>query len=291
MRVLIVGCGYVGSALGADLVRRGHEVFGLSRTMKNENELRKAGVQAVGADITKLDSLLSITGSWDWIVNCVSSSRGSLEDYRTVYLEGTRNLLQWLSKSSPRKFVYTSTTSVYAQTDASVVTESSETKPESETGRILLETERLLRAATAEQRFPAIILRVSGIYGPGRGYWLKQFINDEATMDKAGERVLNMVHRDDVVGAIMAALEKGEIAEVYNVSDGEPVTQRTLFEWLSQKLDKPLPPAAEDDGVSRRKRELTSKRVSNRRLKMDLGYQLKYPTFREGFGALLNGDI
>jgi nucleoside-diphosphate-sugar epimerase len=185
------------------------------------------------------------------------------------------------------KFVYTSSTSVYGQTDGSVVTETSPTKPQSDAAKILVGTEKLLLEAVRERGFPAVILRVSGIYGPERGYWLKQFVSGEARMDGSGERILNMVHRDDVVGSIVAALEDGEPGEVYNVSDDEPVSQQVLFEWLAQKLGKPMPPIAEEERRTPQKREVTNKKVSNARLKTDLGYQIKYPTFREGFGALL----
>ena len=211
-----------------------------------------------------------------------------MEDYRTVYLDGTRNLLNWLSKSPPQKFVYTSSTGVYGQNDGSVVTEASPTIPESETAKVLIETENTLLAAAREQNFAAIILRISGIYGPGRGYWLKQFKNGEARLEGDGERILNMIHRDDVAGAIIAALEKGKTGEIYNVTDDEPVTQIELFKWLSKRLSKPLPPAA-DGPAATRKRAATSKKVSNIRLKTELGYTLKYPTFRQGFEAIQHG--
>jgi nucleoside-diphosphate-sugar epimerase len=211
-----------------------------------------------------------------------------MEEYRAVYLEGTRNLLNWLSKSPPQKFVYTSSTGVYGQTDGSVVTEGSVTIPESETAKVLVETEQMLLAAAREGNFPAIILRVSGIYGPGRGYWLKQFQNGEARLEGHGERILNMVHRDDVTGAVIAALERGKVGEVYNVTDDEPVTQKELFKWLSQKLGEPLPAVGDTEPGGIRKRAATSKRASNARLKTEVGYKLKYPTFREGFAALVD---
>jgi nucleoside-diphosphate-sugar epimerase len=92
-----------------------------------------------------------------------------------------------------------------------------------------------------------------------------------------------MIHRDDVVGAIMAALRHGRIGEIYNAVDDEPVTQLNFFRWLSKSLRRPLPPfcpAAEKAGP---KRGSTNKRVLNRKLKTELGYQLLYPSFREGY--------
>jgi len=284
MRTLIVGCGYIGMALGKELVGLGHEVFGLRRTEVAEDELKAIGVASLQGDVTKPEDLASLPQDFDWIVNCVSSSRGDAEDYRRVYLEGMQNLIEWLSTKPPKKFVFTSSTSVYAQTDGSLVTETSLTEPSAETARILVDAEELLLQA-ATQNFPAVILRVAGIYGPGRGYWFKQFLKGEARIEGKGERFLNMVHCDDVVGAIMAALEKGQPGEIYNVVDNEPVTQLGLFRWLAETSGKEMPPCVEPEDRAERKRGATNKRLSNRKLKTELGYQFKYPTFREGFAA------
>jgi nucleoside-diphosphate-sugar epimerase len=162
------------------------------------------------------------------------------------------------------------------------VDETSVTEPALATGKILLETEQLWR------RSGAVVLRVAGIYGPGRGYWLKQFLAGEARLQAAGKRYLNMVHRDDVGGAIIAALESGQTAEVYNLVDSEPVTQIELFAWLAKHLKRPLP-AGEPADLSA-KRGVTNKRVSNQRLLSELGYSLKYPTFREGYASLIGGQ-
>jgi nucleoside-diphosphate-sugar epimerase len=155
-----------------------------------------------------------------------------------------------------------------------------------ETARVLVETERLLLEAAERNGFPATILRLAGIYGPGRGYWLKQYLNGQATIEGTGGRILNMVHRDDVVGAILAALQGGRTGEVYNVVDDEPTSQLALYRWLAEQSGGALPPPVPENADSARKRGLTNKRVSNRKLKEELGYQLKYPSFREGYAAL-----
>ncbi|HWX21291.1 MAG TPA: SDR family oxidoreductase [Candidatus Binatia bacterium] len=283
MRVLIVGCGYVGLPLGAELVRQGHEVWGLRRTLAAQEELESAGIVPAAADITKPETLEVLPAGFDWVVHCVSSSHGGAEAYRQVYLDGTRNLLNWLGSSPPKKLVYTSSTSVYGQGDGSLVHETSPAEPVTETARVLVETERMLLDDV--DQCPAVILRVAGIYGPARGYWFQQYVKGEAKMDGRGERILNMLHRDDVVGAILAALEHGRPGEVYNAVDDEPVSQLVLFQWLADKLGRDLPPPAPAGVVASRKRGLTSKRVSNRKLKQQLGYHFKYPTFREGFAA------
>lgn len=286
MRVLIVGCGYVGLPLGAELVRLGHEVYGLRRSASAENELKAAGLQPLLGNVTRPETLAKLPREFDWVVNCVAAGGGA-DDYRQVYLQGTRNLVEWLAPSPPKKFVYTSSTSVYGQTDGSQVKESSPTEPLAETAKILVETEKLLLVAVAERKLPAVILRVAGIYGPDRGHGFKQFLKDEARMAGDGSRFLNMIHRDDLIGCIIAALKSGRPGEVYNAADDEPVNQLHFFQWLAQSLDKPLPPSEPENPDENRKRGVTNKRVLNRKLKMELGYQFKYPNFRKGYTAEL----
>ena len=285
MRVLIVGCGYVGLPLGQELVKQGHAVFGLRRSASADDELKTAGITPLRADITKPETLARLPHDFDWVVNCAASGGGGVEDYRRLYLEGTGNLIAWLGDSPPRKYVYTSSTSVYGQDDGSLVTESDPATPPTETGRILVETENLLRTAATENNFPAVILRVAGIYGPDRGYWLKQFLNNEAQLESNGERFLNMIHRDDLVGGIIAALKHGNPGEIYNAADDEPVSQLDFFAWLADQLGKAMPPSAPADPNALRKRSATNKRISNTRLKQVLRFRFKYPTFRQGYGA------
>jgi nucleoside-diphosphate-sugar epimerase len=218
-------------------------------------------------------------------VNCVASGGGAVEDYRRIYFEGTRNLLAWLAPLPPRRFVYTSSTGVYGQTAGELVDETSPAEPDSATARVLRDTEDLLLQAKHTTGFPALILRLAGIYGPGRGYWLRQFLAGEARIEGDGSRVLNMIHRDDAVGAIRAALACGEPGRIYNVADDVPATQRELLTWLAETLKRPLPPSALADAGLFRKRGLTSKRVSNRRLHEELRFRPAHPSFREGFAA------
>ncbi len=285
MRVLIVGCGYIGLPLGAELVKQGHEVTGIGRNIQSRPEAAAAGLRAINADVTDPGSLHKVGGPFDWVVNCVSSSHGGPDDYRNVYLRGTSNLITWLAGHPPKKFLYTSSTGVYGQDDGSVVKEDHETLPATEGGKILAETERTLLDAAKSNHFPAIILRVAGIYGPDRTYQLRSFIEGRARIEGKGLRHLNMIQRDDVIGAIIAALETGRPGEIYNAVDDEPVGQIHFLRWLSETLGKDMPPVAAPEELARKKRGVTDKKVSNRRLKMELGYQLKYPTFRQGYTA------
>lgn len=283
MKCLIVGCGYVGLPLGKELARLGHEVFGLRRTATAADELKAAGIRPLVADITQPETLAKLPREFDWVVNCVASRGGSVDDYRRIYLDGTRNLFEWLSLKPLQKFIYTSSTSVYGQTDGSWVKETSPTEPVADTARVLLETERQVLAAVADRKVPAAILRVAGIYGPERGYWFKQFLKNEVRIEGDGARFLNMIHRDDLIGCIVAALKHGRPGEIYNAVDDEPVSQLDFFLWLAEELGKDPPPSAPENYGENRKRGVTNKRVSNRKLKTELGYQFKFPNFRIGY--------
>jgi nucleoside-diphosphate-sugar epimerase len=285
MRVLIIGCGYVGLPLGAELVRQGHEVFGVRRSADAAGELQAAGIQLLNADISNRESLNVLSLPFDWVVNTVASGKGGVDEYNQVYLQGTRNLIDWLSANPPKKYVYTSSTSVYAQDDGSLVKESAPTEPQSETSKVLVATEKVLMEAAAQRKFPAVILRVAGIYGPDRGHFFQQYMRNEAKIVGKGDRIMNMIHRDDLIGAIIAALKNGRAGEVYNAVDDEPVAQIHFFRWLSETLGKYMPPFAPEEEKVWRKRGVTNKKVSNRRLKMELGYQFKHPTFRQGYTA------
>jgi nucleoside-diphosphate-sugar epimerase len=112
-------------------------------------------------------------------------------------------------------------------------------------------------------------------------------LKNEARIENDGSRFLNMIHRDDLVGCIIAALKSGRAGEIYNAVDDEPVSQRIFFEWLAGTLGKYPPQSVPENSMENRKRGVTNKRVSNRKLKMELGYQFKYPNFRIGYSAEL----
>lgn len=287
MRVLIIGCGYVGLALSRELIARGCQVTALRRSTGDSAASTVPGLEWWSADVTRPDTLPRLSRTFEAVVQCVAAGGGGAEDYRRTYLEGTRHVLEWLAGTPPGKFVYTSSTGVYGQDDGSVVEETSPTVPSSVTAEVLIATEQLLLEASRTRGFPAVILRLSGIYGPGRGYWLRQFLSGEARLEGDGQRVLNMVHREDVVGTVIAVLERGTPGAIYNVTDNEPVTQSALFRWLAARLGRPFPSSAETGAAANRRRGVPHKRVSNRRLREELGYALKYPTFREGFEAEL----
>ena len=204
----------------------------------------------------------------DAVVHCASSGRGGVEQYRAVYLEGARSLAEGLA---PRVFVFTSSTSVYAQTDGSLVSEESTAEPDRETGRILREAEDFVLARGG------CVARLAGIYGPSRSVLLKKFFCGEAVIEGDGGRFINQVHRDDIATAL-ALLIESEARGIFNVCDDGPMTQRAVYEWLAGHFQKPLPTTGPID--PNRKRGWTSKRVSNAKLRA-LGWAPRHPSFRD----------
>jgi len=284
MRALIVGCGYVGLPLASELIQQGHRVVGIRRSAPAAADLQAAGVQPLITDVSRPD-FTRPEGRFDWVIFTAAAGRdGGVEGYRRLYLQGTRHLLAHLAAEPPAKYIYTSSTSVYGQQDGSVVRESSATEPATPTAQVLLETEGVLLDAV-QSGFPAVILRVAGIYGPERGHLFQKYLRNEAKIPGQGFRLLNMIHRDDVVGAILAALRSGRVGEIYNVVDQEPVTEVHFFRWMSETLGKWMPPFGPEETEADRRRGSTNKKVSGRRLTMELGYSLKYPTFRQGYTA------
>jgi nucleoside-diphosphate-sugar epimerase len=126
---------------------------------------------------------------------------------------------------------------------------------------------------------------VAGIYGPGRGHWFKAFLRGEARIEGDGARTLNMIHRDDLIGIIITALDRGAPGEIYNAADNAPVSQLQFFEWLAAELQKPMPPKVTADAEVWRRRGVTNKRVSNAKLLRELNYQFQFPDFRAGYAA------
>jgi nucleoside-diphosphate-sugar epimerase len=205
----------------------------------------------------------------DFIVHCASSSRGGPEAYRSVFLDGCRNLLDSFPGTP---LLFTSSTSVYAQIDGSTVDEDSPAEPERETGRILLETEGLVID------HGGIVTRLAGIYGSGRSVILQRFLAGEAVIEEDGRRYLNQIHRDDAARAIhhLASLG-GEFRPArFNLTDSRPLSQIECYTALAEMFGRPLPPSGPRD--PNRKRGWTHKRVSNARL-VATGWKPAIPCF------------
>jgi len=215
----------------------------------------------------------------DVVVHCASSGADS---YLHVYRDGVANLAACFPNA---RIIFTSSTSVYPQRDGSSVTEESVAKPNSENAQILRQAEKIVLASEG------IVLRVAGIYGPGRSFLLHSVMNRTAVI---GDRFVNQVHRDDVASAIsfLAQSRAVDPPRIFNVVDDTPAPRAEILNWLSVRLGLPLsssPPTA------RPKRGRSNKRVSNAKLRA-LGWVPAYPSYREGLDrsvlpALEGGEL
>jgi nucleoside-diphosphate-sugar epimerase len=270
-RILIAGCGYVGESTADLFHSAGWNVEGWVHSTESAARLSTKPYPIRVIDISQQGEMAQHAGGFDAVIHCASSRGGNAEAYRQIYLNGAGNLLKIFTNT---KILFTSSTSVYAQCDGSWVTEESETKPLRETGRILLEAEKLIFEKGH------IVVRLAGIYGPQRSALLSKFVNGTATIDPHNDRFVNQVHRDDIASALFLLLnrEAQQAAKIYNVVDDQPILQSECYRWLAQKLNRPLPPIRKSEQP--RKRGDTNKRVSNAELR-DLGWTPQYPTFAD----------
>ena len=273
-RVAILGCGYVGSALGRALVHRGCSVVGTTQSGQRNEELRQMGITPRILEIGDPDQLSKVLADRDVVYLTLAPKKGR-GDYRDVYLTGARNLITTLDKTPVRRVIYTSSTRVYSQNDGSWVTESSPTNPTDERGRVLLQTEQVLvgddpTSQESSQR-SITILRLSGIYGPKRD--LSERIRSLAgTRRDDGNVYVNLIHLDDIVAAMCAVLASNG-SQILNLSNDQPILRSQLYDRVLAELDLPPISWASSDG------RLRGKRVSNQRLKQTLGLTLNHPHY------------
>ena len=277
--ILIAGCGYVGTALGSLLAAEGHTVWGLRR----HPAALPPDIRPWAADLTSPETLQTLPQAVDWV--CYSAAPDTHDDtaYRAVYVDGLRNLLNALSlqRIHPRRVFLTSSTGVYGESSGAWVDETSPTQPAEFGGIRLLEGERLL----LDGPFPATVLRLGGLYGPGRASLIEQVRRGEIAWDNASSVYFNRIHRDDAAGALRHLMTLPDPEPIYLGVDHEPTTLAVLLDWLAQALGVPPTRPGESSKV-RTARHPADKRCRNAKL-VASGYVFRYPTFREGYTALL----
>ncbi len=285
-RVLLVGCGYVASILAARLRARGIAITAVVRSEKSSVALAPCGIAARVADCRDpADARRACEGTFDAVVFSLSAGGG---DYRAVYVDAFRNVLDAIGENPPRFFASTGSTSVYGRSDGGWVNEDFPPEPSTPNAKILLEAEHLLADRSAD-RFPAAVVRFSGIYGPSRSHLL-DLLRDGATILPGRPDVwMNRVHRDDAASALEHLLLHPPTApgcEVFNATDDEPARQGDVVAWLCGKLGRALPHFDETAPPPRHGASaVTNRRISNARLR-DTGWKPAFPSYREGFSAL-----
>jgi nucleoside-diphosphate-sugar epimerase len=290
-RLVILGCGYVGTAVAREALKAGLRVEALTRNPGRAEELVALGVPTVVDDIAGDTWHGRLAPGADLVLNCVSSGGGGLESYRRSYVEGMRSILTWTHRGPAGTIVYTSSTSVYPQDGGVVVDEDAPTEGADETGRILFEAEELLRRGSDDACGRWFILRLAGIYGPGRHHLLDQVRAGAAEIAGQGAHHLNLAHRDDICAAVFASFTApASLAdEVFNVVDDKPTPKAEVVRWLAEQLGRPAPRFTGGAGSARRGFASPPDRlISNARLRAKLGWRPRYPSFREGHAAILS---
>ena len=265
-RVLIAGCGYVGSAAAKLFAEEGWEVIGWTRSGQSAERTTAGGISLCAVDIADVETVRRNSFAADVVVHCASSGNDS---YLHVYRDGAANLAACFPGA---RLVFTSSTSVYPQRDGSSVTEESPVKSDSENAQILRQAEKIVLDNDG------IVLRVAGIYGPGRSFLLRSVMNGTAVISN---RLVNQVHRDDVASAIffLARCRAVGPPRIFNVVDDTPASRAEIMDWLSARMGVPL---SNSPAAAERKRGRSNKRVSNAKLRA-LGWVPAYPNYREGF--------
>lgn len=272
-RVLIAGCGRIGTRLGLALARDGHVVSGLRR----RPDPLPPPLATCRADLLDPAAVAAALAGPAPDIVCYIATPDEFSDagYERAYVRGLHNLLSALP-APPRRLVFVSSTGVYGQDAGEWVDETSATEPTAFSGRRLLEAEGLARAGAEEP----VVVRFGGIYGRGRERMLEKVRRGDPCCDDP-PRYTNRIHEDDCVGTLAHLATLDQPAQVYLGVDSAPCTQCELMDWLAGRLGLPRPPrGGEPPGRG------GNKRCRNDRL-LASGYRLRYPSFREGYAAML----
>ncbi|MDD9872914.1 MAG: NAD-dependent epimerase/dehydratase family protein [Deltaproteobacteria bacterium] len=276
MRILIAGCGYLGAALCAELTGRagaaGAEIFALRRSAAPP----PPGAQALRADLCDPGSLRALPSGIEAAIFAAAPGSGGRDaaGYLRTYVEGPRNLLAALAqRGGLRRLLYISSTAIYERRDGGWVDEDTPAAPAGFRGRLLLEGER----AAAQGGHRCIVLRLGGLYGPGRNRLLRQVARGEAAFRP---RYTNRIHRADAAGAAAHLLRLDAPRRLYLGVDAEPAPEEAVLRWLAAQMGAPAPAAAPRGAPP------INKRCSSARLQRS-GYALRFPSFRQGYAALL----
>ena len=280
-RKLIVGCGYLGQRVAAAWHAEGSQVWVTTRSSQRAAELQALGYQSLVLDVSQPDTLENLPAV-ETLLFAVGYDRAAGIAQSTVYVEGFRNVLTRLPSLADRA-IYVSSTGVYSQGHDEWVDEQSPCAPQREGGRCCLAAEAVLR----ESRWgpQAVILRLAGIYGPGRIPFVRQLrAGEPLPVEESG--YLNLIHVDDAVQVVLAA-EQARLPNLFVVSDGHPVRRGEYYRQVARQLNvtpRFAPPPADSAQASRAS---SSKRIRNARVCAELGIRWQYPDYKHGLAAIL----
>jgi nucleoside-diphosphate-sugar epimerase len=273
-RVLLAGCGDVGMRVAQRLVARGDEVWALRRTTRARGD---DGIRWLSADLTRPESLHELPEGMSQLVYLPTPDRRDRAAYQETFVDGLRNLLASPACISLRRALLVSSSAVYGDHHGGWVDESTPAAPAGFNGEILLDAERVL----ADARCTSIVLRLAGLYGPGRTSLLERLRAGQVRAPRSSRHWANRIHVDDAAAAIVHLLQLADPLPMYLGVDNTPLPLDTLYDHLAGLMGTPLA----DDGPS--PMGIGSKRLSNQRLR-DSGFALTWPDARSGYEALLH---
>jgi nucleoside-diphosphate-sugar epimerase len=279
-RIVIAGCGDVGTTLGNLLNRSGHEVWGLKR---NPQSLPPT-IKPLAADLTRPESLAVLPAAIDYVFYAAAAGGFNEQQYRAAYCDGVHNLIAVLYQQSQdiKRFFFVSSTSVYAQSAGEWIDEDSPAEAAGFSGESLRAGENLLW----QSRYPGTVVRFAGIYGPGRTRLIDSVFGGTASC--VANVYSNRIHRDDCARMLQHLLQLQQPESLYLGVDDAPVLQCEVLQWLAARLGVAGPGITTVSAADRagRARMGSNKRCSNTRLKTS-GFAFTYPSYREGYAALL----
>ena len=264
--------------IGQMMLAQGWRVTGLRRAPASLPE----GFERLAADLTSSDCPAGWPERVDYLVYCPAAGRRDPDLYRALYVDGLQRVVGWLKerKQKPRYLLQVSSTAVYGQTDGEWVSENSPALADSATAPLLIEAEDIaLRSG-----IPASVVRLGGIYGPGRTRLIEQ-VRDGLHVPQEPVQYTNRIHRDDAAGLLAHLLlqaDQGEwLAPCYLGVDDEPAPLYDVACWLAEQLGVTL------QGEGKTANRVGSKRCSNA-LARESGWQLRYPSYRQGYASILS---
>ena len=279
--VLIVGCGDVGSRLATQLLQADWKVYGLRRSI---DRLPK-GVIGVAADLFSTQCPTQWpTELIDYVVYSVAATEHDEAGYQAAYVQSLTHTLSWLKQHNqhPKHLLFVSSSGVYVQQAGEWVDENSPTEATRYSGRIMLEAEQI----ALNSGIPASVVRLTGIYGPGRE-WLLGQVRKGYRVANDPPQYGNRIHADDAGGLLAFLLEVHQqgkkLDACYIGVDNEPASLAEVVDWLRKQLG--VTEWSDEASV----RRAGSKRCSNARVRA-LGWEPRYPSYREGYAAILAGQ-
>lgn len=280
MKRLIFGCGYLGLRVALRWIAGGDVVYAVTRSEIRAASFRELGIKPIVADVTLRQSLESLPDV-DTVLFAVSYDRRGEASRREVYVDGLENALSAMSGRVYR-WISISSTSVYGQDCGEWVDEHSPCEPGVENGQIIREAEELLLSffTAAHQMHPYSwqILRLAGIYGPGRLLRRVEALKSGEPIEGRGDAWLNLIHVDDAVRAVVACGSRDD-SGITLVCDDRPVERREYYGALARLAGAPVPRFLVD--VENFDAGL-NKRCSNHKLRNEWKVVLEFPTYEAG---------